>query len=35
MCYDELWGLISDESWDDNEARVVCNQLGYTVDGND
>ena len=30
MCYDGLWGLISDVGWSDNDASVVCNQLGYT-----
>ena len=32
ICFNNLWGLISDSdnSWDDNAAAVVCNQLGYT-----
>ena len=30
VCYGNLWGLISDNNWNDNNARVVCNQLGYT-----
>ena len=33
VCYDELWGLISDVGWSDNDTVVVCNQLGYTGGG--
>ena len=25
-----LWGLVSDAGWNDADAIVVCNQLGYT-----
>ena len=30
VCLNNLWGLVSDEGWTDADARVVCNQLGYT-----
>ena len=28
-CYYSTWGLISDNSWNDPAAQVVCKQLGY------
>ena len=33
VCYAGLWGLIDDASWDSNEARVVCKQLGFRTEG--
>ena len=30
VCYGGRWGQVSDQGWDANGARVVCNQLGYT-----
>ena len=30
VCYSNLWGLISDVGWTDDDARVVCNSLGHT-----
>ena len=33
MCINEIWGLISDHGWDDNDSTVVCRQLGYGPHG--
>ena len=29
VCFNNLWGLISDLGWNDADARVVCRQLGH------
>ena len=31
ICFDDLWGLISDSEWDNSDAEVVCRQLGYST----
>ena len=30
ICFGTLWGLISDNSWSDENAKVVCSQLNFT-----
>ena len=32
ICYDHIWGLISDAGWNDNDAEIVCTQLGYQIE---
>ena len=32
VCFNRVWGLISENGWTITDAQVVCNQLGYTTD---
>ena len=29
ICYDGVWGSVCDSSWNDQDAAIVCLQLGY------
>lgn len=33
ICYDNIWGLVSQVGWDDDDAKVVCDQLGHETEG--
>ena len=33
ICYDDIWGLVSQSGWNNNAATVVCKQLGYSGQG--
>ena len=33
ICYAGSWSTVCPSSWDNNEANVVCRQLGFTMIG--
>ena len=33
VCINNAWGTICDNSWNSNDARVVCKKLGFSIIG--
>ena len=33
VCYNNTYGTVCDDFWDELEARVVCTSLGYSGNG--
>ena len=33
MCVNWAWATVCEEFWDNDDARVICHQLGYSSYG--
>ena len=33
VCYNNTYGTVCDDFWDELEARIVCKNLGYSGNG--
>lgn len=34
VCYNNAWSTVCDNGWGNDDARVVCTELGFTASGN-
>ena len=33
ICYDNVWGAVHDQQWNEYDAAVACAQLGFDRNG--